>query len=220
MKENRKATETKDVRFDFEAFVPYLKKSLADKIKRYDYRKLNEVFNLNTLSEQERGFLSALKDFSNAYFLNKFVGKKYRAGTQADIINYFKNVCDNATKESVYIVFLNAKNKIVDCSKISDGTITQSLLYPREVVAEAIKRGALSVVIVHNHPSGDPTPSENDRKITKKLVFATKQMDMNLLDHIIIGSEGKGYYSFYEDSQIEKYNKDFRFVMEHTERGE
>lgn len=200
--------------FTFEDFRPFLKKSLADKIAKYDYRKLREVLALETLSVKEKDFINVLKNFSNAHFENKIIGEKWKASSQADIIAYFKNLTFDQTREAVYVVFLNAKNKIFDTAKVCEGTLTQALLYPREIIQKAIEKGALSMVILHNHPSGDPTPSENDRKVTRKLLFAVKEMDLILLDHIIIGQEGKGYFSFYEEGIMERYNSTYRAVME------
>jgi DNA repair protein RadC len=69
------------------------------------------------------------------------------------------------------------------------------------------------MVIMHNHPSGDYSPSDNDKKITKKLLFASKEMDMTVLDHIITGSNEK-YYSFYEQGLIDRYNGEYRTAFE------
>jgi DNA repair protein RadC len=199
--------------FTFEEFKPFLKKTLAEKINKYDYRRLPEVLRLPELSEKEKGFIKTLTNFSEAYAENKFLKKRYRASSQADIISYFKLIAHEKMEESVYVIFLDAKNKIVDNIKLCDGTITQCLLYPREIVKASIERGALSIVIIHNHPSGDPTPSENDRKITRKLLFATKEIDIVMLDHIIVGAEGKGYFSFYEEGLMERYNSTYRALL-------
>ena len=203
--------------FTFEAFTPYLKKSLVEKIMKYDYRKLSEILRLPNLSEQEKGFLETLKSFSEAFAENKFIGQRYNATSQRDLLTYFELTAHNKKEESVYIVFLDAKNKIMDSIKATDGTITQSLLYPREVIKATIDRGALSIVIIHNHPSGDTKPSENDRKITRKLLFATKETDIVLLDHIIIGGQAQPYFSFYEEGLIERYNTTYRSIMETQE---
>jgi DNA repair protein RadC len=200
--------------FHFEEFKPFLKKSLQEKITKYDYRNLKQVLSLPTLSEQEKGFINTLQNFTEAFLENKFIGTKFRASSQADIISYFQSIADNDKRESVYAIFLDAKNKIFDSVKIYEGTITQCLLYPREIIKACIDKGALSIVIIHNHPSGDPTPSENDRKVTRKLLFATKEMDISLLDHIIIGQQGKGYFSFYEEGLMERYNNSYRSIME------
>lgn len=182
-----------------------------------NFKKIFEVIanqKIDGVGEETKTFFKIVKSFIQLYSEETFVNKKFAASSQADIIIYFKNICADMTREAVYCIYLDAKNKISGNSIICEGTITQSLLYPRELISEAIKRGALSIVILHNHPSGDPTPSENDKKITRKLLFATKEMDIILLDHIIIGTQGKGYFSFYEDGLMEKYNVVYKNVLE------
>ncbi len=132
-------------------------------------------------------------------------------------MDYFRNACHVRNREAVYAVFLDSKNRVIELKQVCEGTLTQSLLYPREIITECMKRGALSFIIIHNHPSGDPTPSENDRKITRKLLFATKEMDIAMLDHIIVGTEGKGYYSFYEDGLMAHYNGNYRMLTENMD---
>lgn len=182
-----------------------------------NFRKVFEVLEnqkIDGVGEETKTFFKIIRKFINYHSEETFLNQKFRASSQADIIAYFKNICSDMTKEVVYCVYLDAKNKISGNSMICEGTITQSLLYPRELISEAIKRGALSIVILHNHPSGDPAPSENDRKITRKLLFATKEMDIVLLDHIIIGSLDKGYFSFYEEGLMERYNSSYRALLE------
>jgi len=82
---------------------------------------------------------------------------------------------------------------------VSTGILNASIVHPREVFKSAIKESANTIVIVHNHPSGDSTPSEEDRKITKILSDAGKLLDIKLLDHVIIGDT---YYSFKENKEI------------------
>src|ERR1017187_9451435 len=96
--------------FHFEEFKPFLKKSLQEKITKYDYRNLKQVLSLPTLSEQEKGFINTLQNFTEAFLENKFIGVKFRASSQADIISYFQSIADNDKRESVYDIFLDAKN--------------------------------------------------------------------------------------------------------------
>jgi DNA repair protein RadC len=84
-------------------------------------------------------------------------------------------------------VYLNAKNGILGTRTIHVGTATTSLVGVRDVYREAIREGATQIAVVHNHPSGDPTPSIEDIDVTDKLVEAGKLMDVHLIDHIIIG---------------------------------
>jgi DNA repair protein RadC len=180
-----------------------------------NFRKVFDVVaneDIDGVGAETKTFFFVIRAFLEVHSSESFSNKRFRASTQADIITYFRNVCADMNREAVYAVFLDAKNKITGNKSLSEGTLTQSLLYPREIIAEAIKRGALGMVLLHNHPSGDATPSENDRRVTRKMLFAAKEMDLNLLDHIIIGTEGKGYYSFHEDGLIQKYNNDHKVL--------
>lgn len=103
-----------------------------------------------------------------------------------DIAALFKYLEDE-TREHFCVVYLNAKNGILGTRTIHVGTATTSLVGVRDVYREAIREGATQIAVVHNHPSGDPTPSIEDIDVTDKLVEAGKLMDVQLIDHIIIG---------------------------------
>ncbi len=103
-------------------------------------------------------------------------------------------------KEHFKLILLNSRNKILYISSISTGTLTTSLVHPREVFKDAIVHSAASVVLAHNHPSGDPEPSEDDLKITKKLVESGKILGIEVMDHIVIGKNN--FYSFREKGLI------------------
>jgi DNA repair protein RadC len=102
-------------------------------------------------------------------------------------------------KEKLYVIILNIKNKVIGYSLISMGSLTASIVHPREVLKPAILASAASIMIIHNHPSGDPEPSTDDIEITNRIARACAIMGINFLDHIILGFEAdefKGYYSF------------------------
>jgi len=103
-------------------------------------------------------------------------------------------------KEHFKLILLNPRNKIIGISTVSVGTLNASLVHPREVFKDAIVHSAASVVLAHNHPSGDPEPSEDDLKITKKLVDSGKILGIEVLDHIIIGKNN--FCSFNERGLI------------------
>ncbi|MBI4654903.1 MAG: DNA repair protein RadC [Nitrospirae bacterium] len=105
-------------------------------------------------------------------------------------------------KEHFKLILLNTRNKIIGISTVSVGTLNASLVHPREVFKDAIMHGAYSVVLAHNHPSGDSEPSEDDLMITKRLVEAGKILDIKVIDHIIITKNG--YFSFKEKGLISK----------------
>jgi len=111
----------------------------------------------------------------------------------------------NNDKEKMYIVLLNVKNNIIGYSLISMGSLTSSIVHPREVLKPAILASAASIIMVHNHPSGDPEPSTDDIEITDRINKALKIIGINLLDHIILGFEAdefKGYYSFRQSNLL------------------
>lgn len=90
-------------------------------------------------------------------------------------------------QESFQVLLLNAKNNLMNRHMITLGIVDASLVHPREVLRPAIVDGASGVVMVHNHPSGDPAPSSDDIRITKQLIEAGRIVDIKILDHIIIG---------------------------------
>lgn len=103
-------------------------------------------------------------------------------------------------REHFAVILMNVKNHILSMPVISIGSLTASVVHPREVFRAAIQQTAASMILVHNHPSGDPTPSREDIVTTKRLVDAGKLMDMPVLDHIILGNEN--YISLKEKGVI------------------
>ena len=101
-------------------------------------------------------------------------------------------------KEHFYIIPINSRNWSV--AEVSVGSLNSSIVHPREVFSEAIKNKAVSVIFVHNHPSGDPEPSEDDLETTKQLTEAGKILDIEVVDHIIITKNN--YFSFKDGNLI------------------
>lgn len=109
--------------------------------------------------------------------------------------------------EKVWVLCLDRKNKLLRFENITSGTATGSLVHPREVFRPAIRWGATAIILAHNHPSGDPTPSSSDLKVTQKISEAARHLDIDFHDHVIIGEPnncpaGIGYYSFADSGLI------------------
>jgi DNA repair protein RadC len=119
-----------------------------------------------------------------------------------DVYSYYHGRLKNLKKEVFYCLMLDAKNRILKDYRISEGTLTNSLIHPREAFKDAIKESAASVIFVHNHPSGDPGPSREDILITERLVTVGDLIGIRVLDHIIVG-DGK-YMSMREKGYIKK----------------
>lgn len=103
-------------------------------------------------------------------------------------------------KEHFVVLYLNAKNQLVHKEIISMGTLSANLVHPREVFEPALKHSAAQIVAAHNHPSGDPKPSEDDLEITKRLTEAGKMMGVEIMDHVIISKNG--HFSFKEEGYL------------------
>lgn len=118
----------------------------------------------------------------------------------ATVANYFMEKLRHRRKEWVILACLDAKGQIINEVPISSGSVNMSLISPREVFLEALRSEAVNIILVHNHPSGDPTPSRSDIEITKCIKEMGDKLDVPLLDHIIIGDNC--YTSFKEQRFI------------------
>jgi DNA repair protein RadC len=118
---------------------------------------------------------------------------KFRCSEDVAESEWFKNLF-NEDKEIFVCIHLNVKNQIKSFEIVSMGSMTSSIVHPREVLRGAILSGAISVIFAHNHPSGDPEPSIDDIEITNRLCRAFNLVGINVLDHIIL-SDG-GFFSF------------------------
>jgi DNA repair protein RadC len=129
-----------------------------------------------------------------------------KAGSDLPVIHSMNDIVGQAVelrhkkKEHLLAFFLNARQQLISKDIVSIGTLTASLAHPREIFTPAIGKAAASVVLVHNHPSGDPSPSDEDVRLTKRIVQAGHIMGIELLDHLIIAENG--CYSFKQAGQL------------------
>ena len=105
--------------------------------------------------------------------------------------DYLHAAMAHARVEEVRVLFLNAKNKLIANEALWQGSVDEASVHVREVIARAIALGATALIIVHNHPSGDPSPSQQDIRLTHDLVEAGRHMKVTVHDHIIVGAEGR-----------------------------
>ena len=105
--------------------------------------------------------------------------------------DYLRAAMAHSTVEEVRVLFLNAKNMLLANEAMWRGSVDEAAVHVREVIARAIVLGATAVIIVHNHPSGDPTPSSQDIRLTRDLVEAGRHMKIVVHDHVIVGMQGQ-----------------------------
>ena len=126
---------------------------------------------------------------SVVYKLLKF-GESQPLSTPESVVTYMQGACDDfPTQEGFFAICLDRKNRPLGRTQITLGTLTSTVVHPREVFRIAILASAAAIIVVHNHPSGDPTPSTADIQVTRQLREASKIIDIDLLDHVIVLSQ-------------------------------
>lgn len=151
------------------------------KIKGIGFAKASQIISVAELFTRFRSFKS---------------GDDYTITCPRDVAMYMMEDMSNLKKEYFKLIMLNTKNMIISVKDVSIGNLNSSVVHPREVFVEAIKLGSASVILCHNHPSGDPTPSREDIEVTKRLKKCGDILGIEVLDHIIIGR--KKYISLKE----------------------
>ncbi len=111
-----------------------------------------------------------------------------KISSSRDVYNLVSPALNNLTKEHFIAMYLNTKNRVIKQETISIGTLNTSVVHPRDVFKGAVQNSAASIILVHNHPSGDPEPSVDDIQITKRMAAAGRTMGIEVLDHVIIGA--------------------------------
>ena len=170
----------------------------------------NNLINLSNLSLKE---LMEHKGIGEAKAISIMaaleLGKRRRAAEAAtdNILRDSKNAyerildkLDDMQQEHFFAIYINQSRNILKIECVSYGGLTNAIADPKVIFRNAINIGATSILLSHNHPSGNPKPSEEDRQLTKKFVAAGKLLDISVVDHIIIGKER--YYSFLDNGEI------------------
>lgn len=168
--------------------------------------EFNELQEINGIGPHNVFGIKFVQEVSRRFLKDKMISQPV-CHSSKDVFDYLYHALRDSKKEKFKVLFLNAKNRILEERTLFEGTVDSSVVYPREIMEKALKHGASSLIFVHNHPSGDPMPSESDKDITKELIFAAHIMQIKVLDHIIIGNNC--YFSFADKGLIEDYEAMF-----------
>jgi DNA repair protein RadC len=172
-------------------------------LKSYNFDKLSNL-SFQELKKEFKNQVPAMKIMAMYEVFrrtNKLCKKGFKAkiNNAQDVFNYYSDELENKKKEQFYALFLNTKNQIIGEELISVGTLNTSIIHPREVFNPAIKASANSLILIHNHPSGDVKPSKDDIEITKKLENAGSLLGISVVDHVIVG---KNSYLSFKDQDL------------------
>jgi DNA repair protein RadC len=145
---------------------------------------------------------STLKDFPDNAIREEYARRFQkqpgaRLTSPTDSAEHIQAFLDQFPKDQEHfvVVFMNAQNQIIETEVISSGSLATATVFPREIVKRLLALEAGAIIVAHNHPSGDTTPSNSDRALTKKLQRALEAIDVSLLDHLILAN-GDNYLSF------------------------
>jgi len=167
---------------------------------------ISELTEINGIGPKNALYLSLVHQVAGRYLKDKAKRNIFFNSSKA-VFDFLFHSMRDLKREVFKVLLLNRKNELMMDQDVFLGSLTGSAVYPREIMILALEQKAASLVFVHNHPSGDPNPSPEDRDLTRSLVWCSKLLMIQVLDHIIIGNNT--YYSFADEGLINLFIKEF-----------
>lgn len=161
--------------------------------------RLNELTNIKGLGQAKAATVLAALEIGRRIASAKPLEKIHLSCPQ-DVADFLMPRLRYAAKEQFVVILLNSKNKVIGTEVVSEGSLSSSVVHPREVYAPAMLHHAAAIMVAHNHPSGDPKPSFEDEEVTRMLSRSGKVLGIPMIDHVIIGDGN--YYSFLENEAL------------------
>ena len=169
-------------------------------IKRLRDIGINTLMGINGIGRVKAIELKAAIELGRRIYIENNKLEGVILNNSFKIYEYFRGVLDNKKQEYFYTVYVDTKGRYIDKRCLFVGTVNNSVVHPREIFKEAYLLSANGIICIHNHPSGDPSPSREDMMITRKISEIGMIHGIKLIDHIIVGMDS--YYSFYEDNKL------------------
>ena len=161
--------------------------------------RYTDISSVAGISENSALLFRIIKELCERYLHEKMAGENVLDCPQA-VENYARMKLGGCTEEVMLVIYVNVQNCVMDSRIVSRGTVDSAIIYPREIAAEALAGKASGVILVHNHPGGNVTPSDDDVEFTKKVKRALNVLDIVLLDHLIVSRNAA--YSIFEKNHI------------------
>ncbi|MEE8044274.1 MAG: DNA repair protein RadC [Thermodesulfobacteriota bacterium] len=159
----------------------------------------DELEKLKGLGPMSASLIRLVKELYCTYLAENM--KKHDVLSSPDaVINFSRVMLSGLSNEVFMAIYINVKNEVIDYALLQEGTLDNVAVYPRRIIESALSRHASGVILVHNHPSGNPTPSKEDKLLTKEITDAAFALDIRVLDHLIVGKDG--YFSFMENNLL------------------
>jgi len=167
---------------------------------------LSDLIQIRGVGERNALYLHLVHQVAARYLRDRAKNRPFFGSSRA-VFDFLFHTMRDLKREVFKVLLLNRKNALISDHDLFFGSLTGSAVYPREVMTLALEHRAAGLVFVHNHPSGDPQPSPQDRRLTKELVWAAGLLSIQVLDHVVIGHNT--YYSFADQGLIKTYTDEF-----------
>jgi len=162
-----------------------------------------DVAGVERIGDKAAAFLSMIPQVTRRYFHDRVLRDRPKLNTSEAVAEYLIPLMAGRPEEVFYVLCLDTQCRVVYPALISEGTVKEAVVYPRQVVEEAIRHRAASVILAHNHPAGTAKPSQQDHKLTRLLIQALGPLDIKVLDHIIVA--GNQAFSFAREGIMPAY---------------
>ena len=160
-------------------------------------KELEEAKNIGPASAV---LVRLVKEICSEYMAER-IQERDLVSSPGAVVDFARMRLAGLPNETFAVLFLNVKNEVMNYEIIHEGTIDRAVVYPRRIIEYALGHHAAGLILIHNHPSGHPEPSSEDRDITQAIIHAARTVDIRVLDHIVIG--GDGYFSFAEEGEMQ-----------------
>ena len=155
-----------------------------------------ELKKIDGIGEKSAILIHLVKVLMLAYLEEQMQKRDVLSSPQA-VLDFARTKLAGLPHEAFMVIYLDVKNHVLDQEVLHEGTVDRAIVYPRRVLESAIKHNAVGLILSHNHPSGDPAPSQEDKQLTRSVIEAARTIEIRVLDHVIVGRNG--YFSFQEN---------------------
>ena len=158
-----------------------------------------ELEKLSGVGSMSASLIRLVKELYTSY-LSENMKKNDVLSSPEAVIKFSRIKLSGLSNEAFMVVYVNVKNEVIDYTLLHEGTLDNVAVYPRRIIESALSSHASGIILVHNHPSGNPSPSKEDKILTKEIVDAASSLEIRVLDHLIVAKSG--YFSFMENDLL------------------
>jgi DNA repair protein RadC len=200
-------------------------RELLDKLgslRRVFEASVEELSRIKGVGPRNAMSIRLIHEVARKYLETRMAESTFLSGS-SDVYDYLRHSMRDLDIEVFKVIYLDARQAVMSIEDLFIGTMSYNVIYLRELLRKALNSNSASIVVAHNHPSGDPSPSPEDKALTRDIVFSTSLIEVKLLDHVVVGEDC--FYSFADRGLIEVYLREFRrnpsmtFFKEVAEKG-